>query len=82
MFAGTVRFDCERDKRPLSAQRDGFLNIKCPFTLTHDGFACAIFFDSVNIHLGRTDHKVCMIQADVSSNSHKLFIVQLFASGD
>ncbi len=31
-----------------------------PFALAHDGYACAIGADAVDIHLGRADHPVDM----------------------
>src|SRR6266498_2651328 len=57
------------------------LDVKCPFTLLHDRFARAIFFDAINLHLWGSNHKVHVSDADVSPRGFEFFIVQFFSAG-
>ena len=56
------------------------LHVKCPFSLTHDRFAPAIFLDAVNVHLRGADHKVHVVQADIPAALRELFIAQFFTA--
>src|SRR5687768_4199085 len=40
----------------------------------------AIFIDAIDIHLRGADHKIDVIQADVTARSNKFFVVQLFTA--
>ena len=59
-----------------------FLNVKCPFTLTHDWLTCAVFRDTVYVHLQGADHEVYVVEGDVASSGVELFIVEFFASSE
>ena len=50
--------------------------------MMHDGFACAILFDAINIHLRGADHEIHMIEADVAARGDKLLVGQLFAADE
>ncbi len=50
------------------------LNVKCPFTRPHDGFARAIFSDAVDVHLWGADHEVHVGEAGVPARGVELFI--------